>query len=124
METLDNRLTRWRRGGQGGFTLIELLVVIAILGILAAIVIFNVTGVTNKGSAAACQTDLSTVQSASDAYYNANSKYPIGGAGTAPASPATVTIVSADLVPTYIHTWPSEATFSVGGGGTVYANCP
>ena len=32
-------------------------------------VIFNVTGVTSKGSAAACKTDLSTVQSASDAYY-------------------------------------------------------
>ncbi len=32
--------------GQGGFTLVELLVVIAILGILAAIVLFNISGVT------------------------------------------------------------------------------
>ena len=46
---------RRRHRGQGGFTLIELLVVIAILGILAAIVIFNVTGVTNRGSRASVQ---------------------------------------------------------------------
>ncbi len=37
--------------GVGEATLIELLVVIAVLSVLAAIVIFNVTGVKNKGSA-------------------------------------------------------------------------
>ena len=37
-----------------GFTLIELLIVIIILGVLAAIVVFSVSGITNKGSSAAC----------------------------------------------------------------------
>ena len=36
---------RRSQGGQHGFTLVELLVVIAILGVLAAIVLFNISGV-------------------------------------------------------------------------------
>ncbi|HKV31351.1 MAG TPA: type II secretion system protein, partial [Candidatus Dormibacteraeota bacterium] len=41
---LNNARRRSHRH-QGGFTLVELLVVIAILGILAAIVLFNISGV-------------------------------------------------------------------------------
>jgi prepilin-type N-terminal cleavage/methylation domain-containing protein len=70
MDNLYTRVSRRRRRGQEGFTLIELLVVIAVLAILAGIVIFNVTGVANRGSLAACQTDLKTIQTASDAFYN------------------------------------------------------
>ena len=61
----------WRRHrGEQGFTLIELLVVVAILGVLAAIVAFNVAGVHDRGGDAACRTDVSTVQAAVDAYRN------------------------------------------------------
>ena len=81
MDGLYNRVARRRRRGQSGFTLIELLVVIAVLAILATIVIFNVTGVVNRGTTAACVTDLKTVQTASDAYYSDNSKYPTAGGG-------------------------------------------
>lgn len=61
---------RHRHIQQRGFTLIELLVVIAVLAILAAIVLFNVVGVKNKGSAAACSTDVETIQTAVAAYQN------------------------------------------------------
>ena len=47
-----------------GFTLIELLVVIAILGILAAVVVFSVNGITDRGKKSACVTEVSTVQTA------------------------------------------------------------
>ncbi len=72
---MEERLNRamWdgrRKRGQRGFTLIELLVVIAVLGVLAAIVIFNVTGVKNKGSNAACATDTASMQTAVDAALN------------------------------------------------------
>ncbi|MBV9101232.1 MAG: prepilin-type N-terminal cleavage/methylation domain-containing protein [Candidatus Dormibacteraeota bacterium] len=67
MENLHNRVMRRRRAGETGFTLIELLVVVAVLAILGAIVIFNVTGVANRGKAAACTTDQQTLQSAVDA---------------------------------------------------------
>ena len=66
MDGLYNRVAR-RRRGEGGFTLIELLVVIAVLAILAAIVLFNVVGVTNRGKSSACATDVKTFQSAVDA---------------------------------------------------------
>ena len=40
-----------------GFTLIELLIVIVVLGILAATVIFALSGVTGQSATAACQSD-------------------------------------------------------------------
>ena len=61
---------------QGGFTLVELLVVIAILGILAAIVLFNISGVNANAACNAMKTDGATVQGAADIYYVNNGKYP------------------------------------------------
>jgi general secretion pathway protein G len=71
-----SRVQRRRRRAESGFTLIELLVVIAILGVLAGIVIFNVTGVTDRGAVAACNTEINTVQTAVDTYRN--SPPPVG----------------------------------------------
>ncbi|MFB7744939.1 competence type IV pilus major pilin ComGC [Streptomyces sp. NPDC056132] len=54
---------------EAGFTLIELLVVIVILGILAAVVVFSVRGINDKGQSSACKTDRSTIQTAEEAYF-------------------------------------------------------
>ena len=51
-----------------GFTLIEILVVIAILGILAAVVVFSVEGVVDRGHKNACMTEVSIVNTATQAY--------------------------------------------------------
>jgi general secretion pathway protein G len=107
MDDIYNRVARRRHQGQRGFTLIELLVVIAILAVLAAIVIFNVTGVVQRGNTAACQTDLQTVQTASDAYYSDNGSYAASVAA---------------LSPTYIHTPPTDlgtVTINTDGHGLV-----
>jgi len=61
-----------------GFTLIELLVVIAILGILAAVVVFAVGGITDRGHRSACLSEVSTVQTAIEAYYAKTEAYPPG----------------------------------------------
>lgn len=53
---------------QKGFTLVELLVVIVILGILAAVVVFAVNGISDKGQTAACDTDKQTLRTAVEAY--------------------------------------------------------
>lgn len=94
-------------------TLIELLVVIAVLGILAAIVIFNVTGLTGRGSSAGCATDLESVQTSAQAFY-----YDHGNMW-----PSTLN----DLVPQYLHTVPTDlgtVTFNADGHGLVTSsNC-
>ncbi|MFN8028524.1 MAG: prepilin-type N-terminal cleavage/methylation domain-containing protein [Acidimicrobiia bacterium] len=66
---------RKHRSDEGGFTLIELLIVIVILGILAAIVVFAVGGITDKGNQSACKSDLKNVEVAQEAYYAKNSVY-------------------------------------------------
>ncbi len=53
---------------QKGFTLIELLVVIAILGILAVVGVLSFGGLTNGAKASTAKTELTQVQTASDAY--------------------------------------------------------
>ena len=51
-----------------GFTLIELLIVIVILGILAAVVVFAVGGITDEGQTSSCKAELKTVEVAVEAY--------------------------------------------------------
>jgi prepilin-type N-terminal cleavage/methylation domain-containing protein len=53
-----------------GFTLIELLVVIAIIGILSAVVLASLNTARQKGSDAAIQSDLNTVRTEAEVYYN------------------------------------------------------
>ncbi|HWJ08752.1 MAG TPA: prepilin-type N-terminal cleavage/methylation domain-containing protein [Nocardioides sp.] len=63
--TID-RLQAARREDRG-FTLIELLIVIIILGILAAIVVFSVRGISDRGDESACKTEIRTVETAYEA---------------------------------------------------------
>jgi general secretion pathway protein G len=62
--------------GAKGFTLIELLVVIVILGVLGAVVVFSVRGVTNDSEDAACATEKRTLATAAEAFYAQNGSYP------------------------------------------------
>ncbi len=98
-----------------GFTLIELLIVIVVLGILAAIVIFSLTGVTGESKAAACNADAKTVETAVSAYQAENS--------AAPVSYDNLTTAAGD--PSghgpYLHSKPS-ATLAANGYTVQMAN--
>jgi prepilin-type N-terminal cleavage/methylation domain-containing protein len=62
-----------------GFTLIELLIVIVILGILAAVVVFAVGGITDRGTKSACKANVQAASTAVEAYRanSAGGTYPV-----------------------------------------------
>lgn len=62
-----------------GFTLVELLAVMFIIGILAAVVIVNISAARAKGRDAKRRADLNTIKSALEMNANANQSYAVAG---------------------------------------------
>lgn len=58
-----------------GFTLIELLVVVAIIGLLSSVVLASLNSAKLKANDAAIQSDLNTIQTQSQIYYNDHGNY-------------------------------------------------
>lgn len=92
-----------------GFTLIELLIVIVILGVLAAVVVFAVGGITDRGDDAAVAADAKTVIHAMEAYRAINETYPTEAG-----------LVSAGL----LHDQSDIHDISLGVGGSSYTLVP
>ncbi len=60
-----------------GFTLIELLVVISIIGVLAGLILSNVSGIRERARDVARKSDLDQIKKALRMYYNDFNKYPL-----------------------------------------------
>lgn len=59
-----------------GFTLVEIMVVIAVIGVLATILVPNVSGITNKAKKSAAQGTVQATYTALNSYFNDNGDYP------------------------------------------------
>lgn len=105
---------RTRFGDANGFTLVELLIVIAVLGILAAVVIFSLGGVTAQASVSACETDGKTVETAVAAYEAQSGDVP----------PASLSVLTQGSNP-YLQSVPSSPYYSYSlVNGVVMVSAP
>ncbi len=68
------------RRPRSGFTLIELLVVIAIIGILAAMLLAVLPGVTNAGKKTKAKLEAQSIATAIEQYDSAYGRFPVSGA--------------------------------------------
>lgn len=67
---------------QKGFTLVELIIVIAVIGILSTIVVVSYNGVQANGRDATRDSDMLSVKSQLETYFNDTGTYPIASTMT------------------------------------------
>ena len=100
--------------------MIEILIVIVVLGILAAVVIFALGGISGKTAVAACEADGATVSTAMADFTAQNN-----GITVSETRLTSVTTTGAGAGSAYIQSWPNNAPhyiFSITAAGVLQVN--
>jgi prepilin-type N-terminal cleavage/methylation domain-containing protein len=88
-----------------GFTLVEILVAIVLVGILSAVAVLGINGLTKSGGTSACTASMDAAKTATLAYYTTNGAYP-----------TTITQMIATTPAMYVL--PSGATLNTAAAGS------
>ncbi len=107
------------RKSEKGFTLVELLIVIAIIGVLAAIVVPNVTGLIGSGQPEAAKAELTTVQGAVDTLMAKNALKTVTAVTTATGNMAAFPDATNALYPNYLRSATTKGTYTMTASGLV-----
>ncbi|MGD1118587.1 MAG: type II secretion system protein [Dehalococcoidales bacterium] len=105
------------RKGEKGFTLVELLIVFTLLGVLAAIVIPNVSGMVGYGHSQSAEAELSIVQTAMDSMMAKENLSTV--AVTTNISDMSIFPTGHGLSPNYLRQATTHGTYSTDNVGKV-----
>ena len=111
-----------------GFTLIELLVAIVVVGILTAVAIVGIAGLTDKGSNAACSASIDAAQAAGAVYYANQGHYPTSFDQMTVGTPPVLTLQNGVSATGTTMKNGTKWSVTLGGGGgntpNTFTACP